>query len=99
MGLTNLFSFTSDETGHLTRLFSGSFTVDSEGRIITTTLPRSFSESTVRDIAAHVITAFREAKKAEIPLTELVLHFSALKITAREMRGGAIVFLAPENPK
>ena len=30
-----------------------------------------------------------------IPLTELIADYSALKLTARELRGGAIIFLAP----
>lgn len=98
MGLINLFS-SGGETGHLTRLFSGSFTVDAEGHVIASTLPSSFPESHIREVSTHVLAAFRGAKKLEMPLTELVLHFSAMKITAREMRGGAIIFLAPETTK
>lgn len=99
MGLMNFFSTSGGESGHLTRLFSGSFTVDSEGRVITSTLPSSFPASHIREVATHVLVAFREAKKLEMPLTEIVMHFSAMKITAREMRGGAIIFLAPETTK
>lgn len=97
MGLLNIFSSKSDDTGHLTRLFSGSFTIDADGQIIASTLPRSFPEAHVREIGEQVLNAFRGAKAAEIPLNELVLHFSAMKITARELRGGAIIFLAPET--
>jgi hypothetical protein len=99
MGLMNLFTTSGGETGHLTRLFSGSFTVDSEARVITSTLPSSFPASHIREVSTHIITAFREAKKLDMPLTEIIIHFSAMKITAREMRGGAIIFLAPETTK
>jgi hypothetical protein len=98
MGLLNVFS-KPEETGHLTRLPSGSFTVDVDARVIASTLPRSFPEQHVKEIATHVLNVFRGAKKAELPLTELVINYSALKITARELRGGAIIFLAPETTK
>jgi hypothetical protein len=99
MALINIFSSGGGETGHLTRLFSGSFTVDADGAIITCTLPSAFPQSHVREIANNVLTAFREAKNLEMPLTQIVIHFAAMKITAREMRGGAIIFLAPETTR
>lgn len=99
MALINIFSSTGGETGQLTRLFSGSFTVDADGAVIACTLPSSFPQSHIREIATHVLTAFRDAKKLEMPLTQIVIHFAAMKITAREMRGGAIIFLAPETTK
>jgi len=40
---------------------------------------------------------FRQARKAQLPLAEMTIHFSSLKITARELRGGAIIFLAPKH--
>ncbi len=42
--------------------------------------------------------AFNEAATAQLPLTELVINYPSLKITARELRGGAIVFLSPKAP-
>ena len=98
MGFLNIFS-KRNETSHLVRLPSGSFTVDAQGRIVASTVPRSFPEARVKEIAAQVLAIFQNAKKAELPLTELVVQFSALKISAREMRGGAIIFLAPETLK
>ncbi|MBA4150156.1 MAG: hypothetical protein H0X66_18770 [Verrucomicrobia bacterium] len=98
MGLLNFFSKT-DDVSNLTRLSSGSITVDSEGTIITSTLPRSFPEMQVEEISSRVLKIFKDAKEAQMPLTELILEFPALKITARELRGGAIIFLAPSSPK
>ena len=83
----------------MTRLFSGSFTVDAEGQVIASTLPRSFPELHVHEIGEQVLNAFHGAKNVGLPLNEVVLHFSAMKITARELRGGAIIFLAPETTK
>ena len=31
-----------------------------------------------------------------MPLAEVSLHFGSLRITARELRGGAIIFLLPQ---
>jgi hypothetical protein len=52
----------------------------------------------LRDIAAEVLLLFREARAAQMPLSELNLDFASLQITAREMRGGAFVFLSPKTP-
>jgi len=32
-----------------------------------------------------------------MPLAEVSLHFGSLRITARELRGGAIIFLLPQT--
>jgi len=81
----------------LLRLPSGSFTMDREGAVVMSTLPSSFPVSVVKDIARQVRTAFGEAAAAQLPLAELVLHYPSLKITARELRGGAIIYLHPKT--
>jgi hypothetical protein len=94
--------------GFLSRLFksasaglmylpSGSFTLDRNGRIMTSTLPQSFPLDHLRAIGDQVLTSFRSAKKAQMPLSEIIIHYSALKLLARELRGGAIIFLMPQN--
>ena len=95
MGLLNLFAKPAPT---LVRLPSGSFTVGRDGRVLTGTLPSSFPVSLVKDIAQQVRAAFAEADAAQLPLTELVMNYPSLKISARELRGGAIVFLAPRAP-
>jgi len=82
----------------LVRLPSGSFTVDRKGCVLMGTLPSTFPASLVKDIAQRVRAAFAEAATAQLPLTELVIHYPSLKITARKLRGGAIVFLSPTAP-
>src|SRR5262249_50601334 len=94
MGLLSLFSKPSAQLQPLPR---GSFTVDSDGRILVSTLPQSFSRTMAADIATEVLSAFRASHAARLPLTELVIRYSSLKLTARELRGGAIIFLAPRN--
>lgn len=79
------------------RLPSGSFTMDADGKIMTSTLPQSFPESRMREIGQHVLTTFRAARQAQIPLTEVIINYSALKLLARELRGGAIVFIMPQT--
>ena len=96
MGLLSFFSRPVD-TGILVRLPAGSFTVDKTGRVLVSTLPSSFPDRLVDDIATQVQTAFREAHAAQLSLNEIIIHFPTLKITARELRGGAIIFLVPIN--
>jgi hypothetical protein len=79
----------------LVRLPSGSFTVDREGSVLAGTLPSNFPAALVEDIAGQVLAVFRDAAAAQLPLSELVVNYPSLKIAARELRGGAIVFLTP----
>lgn len=81
----------------LTRLPRGSFTLDARGRILTSTLPQWFPPAKIQDIGKRVLTVFREAKQARMPLKEVIVHYETLKITARELRSGAMVFLSPKN--
>jgi len=95
MGLLNIFA-RSPAPG-LAVLPGGSFTVDREGRILASTLPRAFPEASVREIGVRVLTAFRSAQAAHMPLSEVIVRYASLKLTARELRGGAIIFLAPQT--
>ncbi len=96
MGLLKLFS--SKPAPTLLRLPSGSFTVDRDGRVLTATLPSSFPKELVLKIGRRVRAAFGEAAAAQLPLSELVIHYPSFKISARELRGGAIIYLAPKIP-
>ncbi len=95
MGLLTLFAKPAPT---LLRLSAGSFTVDRQGCVVVSTLPSTFPAGLVSDIAHEVLTGFREAEEAQLPLSELVINYPSLKITARELRGGAIVFFAPKTP-
>jgi len=94
MGLLNAFA---KPRAKLMALPSGTFTVDCEGRVLVSTLPQSFPKELVQDIATQVLDAFRSAKAAQVPLSEVIIRYASLKLTARELRGGALVFLAPQT--
>lgn len=79
------------------QLPAGSFTVDRAGSLMTSTLPQSFPSDRIKEIGDHVLAAFRGAERAQMPMTEIIIHYSALKILARELRGGAMVFLMPQT--
>jgi len=82
----------------LLRLPSGSFTVDREGRVLVGTLPSSFPATLVSDVARQVLSTFRDAAAAQLPLSEITINYPSLRISARELRGGAIVYLSPTAP-
>ena len=94
MGLLNLFSKPAPA---LQGLPFGSFTLDRSGRVVIATLPSSFPAALMAEIGRQVMTTLRDAQAAQLPLAELVVYYPALKITARELRGGAIIFLAPQT--
>jgi hypothetical protein len=88
--------FTRSRRSRLVRLPSGSFTLDRAGHVMTSTLPQSFPGSLVQEIGAKVLQAFQAARKAQMPLSEIIIHYATLKLLARELRGGAIVFVMPQ---
>jgi hypothetical protein len=94
MGFLSLFSKPSPGVQVLP---SGTVTVDRNNRILATTVSSACSQDILQEIGDQILTLFRQARKANLPLSELTIHFSSLKITARELRGGAIIFLAPKH--
>jgi hypothetical protein len=91
-----LLSFTSKpKKGALTHLPSGCFTVDRTGRILSSTLPQSFPSAEAQRIAHMVIAAFQTAARAHLVFTEFQVKYSALTLIARELKGGALIFLTP----
>jgi hypothetical protein len=76
---------------------SGTFTIDRTGRMVTSTISNIFPEKVSLEIGHAVLDTFRKAKAADVVLTELTINFAAIKLTARELRGGAIIFLAPRS--
>ena len=79
----------------LERLPSGCFSLHRGGALAASTLPSSFSRSVMMEIGAVVLEAFKRAQDSSVPLTELNIHYSGLTIAARELRGGALIFLHP----
>lgn len=84
--------------GHKPRpvqLQGGSFSVDPQGRVISSTLPASFSRSIMDTVSKLVLDTFRLAHTAQLRAEEFTVHYGTFKITARSLRSGAIIFLVP----
>ena len=76
---------------------AGSLTVDRHGEIVTCTVSSAYPRNLLAAIGHEVVALLRAARTAELPLAELSLHFGSLHITARELRGGAVIFLLPQT--
>jgi hypothetical protein len=94
MGILNWFAKSEPD---IQKLPVGSFTVDRRGNVMTTTISSGYPPRLLDHIAREVLSLFREARAAQMPLTGLDLNFASLHITAREMQGGAIIYLSPQN--
>jgi hypothetical protein len=79
------------------QLPSGSLTVNRHGEIVTSTVTSAYPAGLLRDIGCEVLLLFHEARTSQMPLAEVTVHFASLRITARELRGGAIIFLFPQT--
>jgi hypothetical protein len=95
MGLLTFFS-RAKFSQHLLHLPAGSFTLDSEGRVMTSTLPSGFPKAHITQIGQKVLSTFTAARNAQMPLSEIIISYAALRILARELRGGAIIYLMPQ---
>jgi len=79
------------------QLPTGTITVDRQGHIVTSTVSSAYPKNLLLDIGRDVLSLFKDARAAEMPLAEISLDFGSLHITARELRGGAIIFLFPQT--
>lgn len=79
------------------QLPAGTITVDRKGNLVTSTVSSAYPKSLLLDIGADVLVLFREARLAQAPMAEISLQFGSLHITARELRGGAIIFFLPQT--
>jgi len=75
----------------------GSLAVDRNGEVVTSTVSSVYPPELLRQIGRDVLAIFREAREAQMPLAEVSIHFASLRVTARELRGGAIIFLFPQT--
>jgi hypothetical protein len=78
------------------QLPTGSLTVDRHGHVVTTTVSSAYPRALLHEIGLEVLALFREARATQMPMAEVSLHYASLHITARELRGGAIIFLFPQ---
>jgi hypothetical protein len=76
---------------------TGSLTVDRNGEVVTSTVSSSYPKKLLREIGREVVLLFREARASQMPLGEVSVNYASLRITARELRGGAVIFLLPQT--
>ncbi len=93
--LKRLFRFRSRAA--VQQLPSGSIAVDGQGNVVTSTVSSVYSKEMLHAIGRDVLALFREAREAQMPLAEVSINFVSLHITARELRGGAVIFLFPQT--
>lgn len=98
MGLLKLFSKPVVTYPKLERPPAGAVAVDRAGTIVASTLPTALLRSTVEEIGRVVLHAFAASRKINTPLSELVTEYEGLRIVARELRGGAVIFFHPTSP-
>jgi len=79
------------------RMPAGCFALHREGGIICSTLPHWFSVKTAAEIGRVVIAAFRVASETSLPLTEMYIRYRGVTIFARDLRGGCLIFLIPNE--
>jgi len=95
MGLLNIFARRRSRLP--LQLPVGTFTVNKLGAITASTLPRSFPLQCAHEIAEAVVATFKEARASRLPLAELNVTYPGLKVAARDLGGGAIIFLLPRT--
>lgn len=79
------------------QLPSGTITVNGDGELVSSTVSATYPPALLREIARTVLLLFREARAAQMPLAEVGLHYASLRVSARELRGGAVIFLFPQT--
>jgi hypothetical protein len=79
------------------RLPNGCFTVHRGGDLVASTVPSSYPHATIMEIGRVVLETFKAAHVLNLALSDLHINYSGLEITARELRGGALIFLQPAS--
>jgi hypothetical protein len=81
----------------VTQLPSGTITVDRAGKIVSSTVTTAYPAHLLHTVGGEVLSLLNAAREAQMPLAEVSIHFASLRITARELRGGAIIFFFPQT--
>ena len=71
--------------------------MDRDGQVVTSTVSSAYPQGCCATSGATCWRCFARRATAQMPLAEVSIHFASLRITAREMRGGAIIFLFPQT--
>lgn len=95
MGILKPLARQSPAPVKIERLPSGCFALHRGGTVTASTLPSTFPQQRMMEIGRIVLTAFKSAAEIDLPLTDLHIHYSGMLVTARELRGGALIFIQP----
>ena len=76
---------------------AGSFLIDGNGQIFSSTLPGSFPPDRVKFIGEKILAAFTQAAQAGLPLRELSVKYERFKFQARHLPSGALIYLIPPD--
>jgi hypothetical protein len=79
------------------QLPTGSITVDRDGQIVTSTVSSTYPQPQLQAVGRNMLKLFHEARSTRMPFTELGIQFGSLRITARELGGGTIIFIFPQT--
>ena len=97
MGILKLFSRQA-ATQALECPPTGAVVINRAGSIVASTLPSTVSRALVEQIGKTALRVVAAGRKINAPFSDLVVRFSGLTLTVRELRGGALVFLRPDVP-
>jgi hypothetical protein len=75
----------------------GSYTISSAGSIVVSTLPGTFPRDRMVTIGRAVLSALSSARELGTPFTELAADYAGVEIRARDLSGGAIIFITPQE--
>lgn len=92
MGFLGLFEQTAKSP---LKMPTGCFSLSAEGAIVSSTISSGFPKSIIQEIGDLILHTFHEAHKTGFGLHEITVHYASLRITARDLHGGALVFLNP----
>jgi hypothetical protein len=90
-------TFLKTKTVGPARFPRGSYTVSSAGNIVVSTLPGSFPRERMQAIGKVMLSALGSARELGTPFSELAADFAGLEIRARDLSGGAIIFITPQE--
>jgi len=96
MGFVTRIFIKPSKTNPANRL-GGSFVLDLDGRVLTSTLSGTIAPSAVKAMGGIILAIFQSAKKAHLCLDELVVQFEDLQLKIWQSRSTTMISLLP-NP-
>jgi hypothetical protein len=89
--------FSTSRTMGPARFPRGSYTVSSQGKVVISTLPGDFPKERMLEISKVVLSTLASARAMGTPFIELAADYAGLEIRARDLAGGAIIFVTPQE--